>query len=152
LYLFVSYAHRDRPRVDALVSRLRQAGNDVWLDSDLVGGRPWWDQVLDELRSCDAVLAVLSRAAIRSQACRSERAYAAQLGKAILPVAIESMPAGLFPADMAQVRVIDYTQPDEIAAFKLVSAIFALREPGSWPDPLPVGPSFIKRLQRFRTG
>ena len=128
MYLFVSYAHRDRPRVDALVSRLRQAGNEVWLDSDLVGGRPWWDQVLDELRSCDAVLAVLSRASISSRACCSEREYAAQLGKSILPVALEPMPAGLFPADIAEVQVIDYTQPDETAAFKLVSAIFALRD------------------------
>lgn len=133
MYLFVSYAHRDRPRVDALVSRLRQAGNEVWLDSDLVGGRPWWDQVLDELRSCDAVLAVLSRASISSRACCSEREYAAQLGKSILPVALEPMPAALFPADIAQVQVIDYTRPDEIAAFKLVTAIFALREPGSLP-------------------
>jgi len=144
LYLFVSYAHRDRPRVDALVSRLRQAGNKVWLDSDLVGGRPWWDQVLDELRSCDAVLAVLSRASISSQACRSEREYAAQLGKSILPVALEPMPAGLFPADIAQVQVIDYTQPDETAAFKLVSAIFALREPRTSADPLPV-PALYRR-------
>src|SRR5271165_312279 len=97
--LFFSYARPDRPRVESLVTPLRQAGIDVWLDSDLVGGWPWWDKILGQLRSCDAVLAAVSRASIKSQACRAEREYAAQLGKPVLPIALEHMPAGLFPAD-----------------------------------------------------
>ena len=81
MQLFFSYARPDRLRVDSLVTRLRQAGIEIWLDSDLVGGWPWWDKILGQLRSCDAVLASVSRASANSQACRAEREYAAKLGK-----------------------------------------------------------------------
>ena len=140
MQLFLSYARPDRPRVDTLVTRLRQAGIDVWLDSDLVGGWPWWDKILGQIRSCDVVLAAVSRASVNSQACRSERSYAEQLGKPILPVKLESMPAGLFPEDIARIQVIDYSQPDDAAAFKLAGAIFAQPRPGPLPNPLPVPP------------
>ena len=43
--LFVSYARPDQSRVDTLVTGLRQAGIEVWLDSDLVGGWSWWDKI-----------------------------------------------------------------------------------------------------------
>jgi TIR domain len=81
MQLFFSYARLDRLRVDSLVTRLRQAGIEIWLDSDLVGGWPWWDKILGQLGSCDAVLAAVSRASTNSQASRAEREYAAQLGK-----------------------------------------------------------------------
>jgi hypothetical protein len=138
--LFVSCARPDRLRVDSLVTRLRQAGIEIWLDSDLVGGWPWWDKILGQLRSCDAVLASVSRASANSQACRAEREYAAKLGKPILPIALEHMPAGLFPADIARLQIIDYTQPDEAAAFRLATAIFALPKPKPLPSPLPPPP------------
>ena len=141
MQLFFSYARPDRLRVDSLVTRLRQAGIEIWLDGDLVGGWPWWDKILGQLRSCDAVLAAVSRASTTSQACRSEREYAAQLGKPILPIALEHMPAGLFPADIARLQIIDYTQPDETAAFRLSAAIFAMPKPRALPSPLPAPPA-----------
>ena len=81
-------------------------------------------------------MAAVSRASIDSEACRSEREYAAQLGKPILPIALEHLPAGLFPVDIARIQVIDYTQPDGAGAFKLACAIFALPKPEGLPDPL----------------
>jgi hypothetical protein len=134
--LFFSYARPDRPRADLLVTRLRQAGIEVWLDSDLIGGWPWWDKILGQLRSCDAVLAAVSRASIGSPACRAERAYAIQLGKPVLPIALERVPAALFPADIASIQVIDYTEPDESAAFRLAGAIYSL--PAAKPLPVPI--------------
>jgi len=86
MQLFVSYARPDWLRAESLAVQLRQAGIEVWLDSDLVGGQRWWDRILGQLRSCDAVVAALSKASIRSQACRSEREYAIQLGKPVLPI------------------------------------------------------------------
>src|SRR4249920_330741 len=125
MQLFFSYARPDRSRVDSLVIQLRQAtGIEIWLDSDLVGGWPWWDKILGQLRSCDAVLAAVSRASVNSQACRAERDYATKLGKPILPVAVEHMPAGLIPSDVARLQIIDYTRPDETSAFRLAAAIF----------------------------
>jgi len=138
--LFVSYARLDRLPVETLAIRLRQVGADVWLDSDLVGGQAWWDRILSHLRSCDAVVAVMSRAAIKSQTCRSEREYATRLGKSILPIVIEPMSAEMFPADIARMQFIDYTRPDDAAAFRLAGAIFALPNPRPLPAPLPAPP------------
>ena len=135
--LFVSYARPDRRQVSTLVEQLRQAGIGVWLDSDLAGGQPWWDKILGQLKSCDDVLAAVSRAAVNSQACRFEREYAVGLGKPVLPITLESMPAGLFPQDIARIQVIDYSQPSDAAAFKLAGAIFALPRPAPLPSPLP---------------
>jgi hypothetical protein len=140
MLLFFSYARPDRPRVESLVTRLRQAQIDVWLDSDLVGGWPWWDKILGQIRSCDVVVAAVSRASIDSEACRSERDYAARLGKPILPLALERVPPGLFPVDIARLQVIDYIRPDETAALKLARAIFAYPEGKALPNPLPAQP------------
>jgi hypothetical protein len=142
MQLFFSYARPDRSRVDSLVIKLRQAtGIEIWLDSDLVGGWPWWDKILGQLRSCDAVLAAVSRASVNSQACRAERDYATKLGKPILPVAVEHMPAGLIPGDVARLQIIDYTRPDETSAFRLAAAIFSLPKPKALPNPLPAPPA-----------
>jgi TIR domain len=138
--LFVSYARPDRARTESLTLRLRQAGIEVWLDSDLVGGQEWWDRILDQLRSCDAVLVGVSKAAIKSQACRSEREYAAMLGKPLLPLTLEAMNSELLPADLAQIRTIDYSQPSEGAAFELIGAILALPRAMALPNPLPAAP------------
>src|SRR5262245_16999263 len=64
--LFFSYARPDRQRADSLAQRLRQAGNEVWLDTELTGGQVWWDKILDQVRSCDALVMVVSRASIKS--------------------------------------------------------------------------------------
>jgi outer membrane protein assembly factor BamB len=140
MQLFVSYARTDRPKAESLAQRLRQAGITVWLDTDLIGGQEWWDRILDQLRSCDAVVAAVSKASIKSQACRAEREYATKLGKPILPLTLEPMGSRMMPADIAPIQAIDYSHPDEIVAFRLISAIFALPKPKGLPDPLPRPP------------
>jgi TIR domain len=140
MQLFISYARPDRSRAESLTLRLRQAGITVWLDSDLVGGQAWWDRILDQLRTCDAVVAAVSQASINSQACRSEREYATKLGKPILPLTLEPISYELLPQDIARIQVIDYSEPGEEAAFGLVGAILGLPKPGPLPEPLPDDP------------
>ncbi len=140
LQLFISYARPDRPNVDPLAQRLRQAGNSVWLDTDLSGGQVWWDKILDQLRQCDALLAIVSRASLKSQACTIERQYAMRLGKPVLPLAIDSLDSAVLPSDIARLQIIDYSRPDEAAAFKLVGAIMRLPPPQPLPRPLPRPP------------
>lgn len=140
MQLFISYARPDRTRAESLTLRLRQAGITVWLDSDLVGGQTWWDRILDQLRSCDAVVVAVSMASIKSQACRSEREYAALLGKPILPLTLEAMSSLMLPPDIARIQTIDYSQPSEAAAFELIGAILALPKTEELPDPLPEAP------------
>lgn len=130
--LFVSYARTDRPKVDRLAQRLRQVGNDVWLDVDLVGGQVWWDNILHQIRESDAFIAIVSRSSLKSQACQIERRYAAQLGKPILPLTIEPLSAGTLPSDISRLQIVDYSQPDEDTAYTLIGAIVRL------PPPTPV--------------
>jgi nucleotide-binding universal stress UspA family protein len=139
--LFFSYARPDRERADSLAQRLRQAGNEVWLDTELTGGQVWWDKILDQVRSCDALVMIVSRASIKSEACMHERGYATMLGKAVLPVAVEQIRAELLPPDIARLQVIDYSQPSETAAFALIGSVMNLPPPPPLPRPLPARPS-----------
>jgi hypothetical protein len=138
--LFVSYARADRHRIEPLVTQLRQPGIEVWLDNDLGGGQAWWDRVLAQLRSCDAVLAAISKDSLRLESCHSERAYAAKLGKTILPVVLETITLNLVPPDLVRLQMIDYSRPGESAAFQLIGALLRLPTGVPLPDPLPAPP------------
>jgi hypothetical protein len=138
--LFVSYARTDRPKVDPLAQRLRQVGNDVWLDIDLVGGQVWWDNILRQIRESDAFIAIVSRSSLKSQACLIERQYAARLGKPILPLTIEPLSAGTLSSDISRLQIVDYSRPDENSAYALIGAIVRLPTPPPLPVPLPEPP------------
>lgn len=113
---------------------------DVWLDSELAGGQVWWDKILYQIRSCDVLIAAVSKDSLNSDACRRERSYAASLGKSVLPLAIETVPTALLPSDIARLQIIDYTQPGDAAAFQLVGAVLSLPPMQPLPSPLPVPP------------
>jgi uncharacterized membrane protein len=137
---FVSYARADLHKVDPLAQRLRQAGNDVWLDIGLVGGQPWWDNILQQIREADAFIAIVSGSSLKSEACRIERQYAARLGKPILPLAIEELSAGRLPSDISRLQIVDCSRLDENTAYALMAAIMQLPAFTPLPDPLPEPP------------
>jgi hypothetical protein len=138
--LFVSYARTDRLKVDSLAQRLRQLGNDAWLDIDLVGGQVWWDNILHQIRESDAFITIVSRSSLKSLACQIERQYAVRLGKPILPLTIEPLSAGMLPSDISRLQIVDYSEPDEDTAYKLIGAIVRLPTPPPLPVPLPEPP------------
>jgi hypothetical protein len=63
-----------------------------------------------------------------------------ELGKPILPLAIEKVDPELLPTALAQLQVIDYSRPDEEAAWKLLGAINQFPQQSPLPDPLPAPP------------
>lgn len=138
--LFISYARADRPRAAALAEQLKQAGNVVWLDSDLRVGQAWWDKILDRIRSCDAVVVGVSQAALTSVACRREREYAMQLGKSVLPLTFEPINTVPLPTDIARLQAYDYSQPDANSGFVVMGALSALPAAPPLPNPLPSPP------------
>jgi hypothetical protein len=77
---------------------------------------------------------------MKSEACKVERQYANSLGKPILPLTIESADFATLPPDIAPLQVIDYSQPSEANAFKLIGAIMRLPPPNPLPNPLPEPP------------
>jgi hypothetical protein len=50
-------------------------GYDTWVDTELRGGQDWWEEVLRRIANSDVFIAVISRAALTSTACRREYAF-----------------------------------------------------------------------------
>jgi hypothetical protein len=139
--IFVSYARADLDKVHQVVEGLRLLGRDVWIDESLVGGQAWWDAILARIRECDVFVQAISPSATKSEACASERQYAAALGKPILPVTLEAMPAALLPSDLAVLQFVDYTdEAPERRAFRLAAALEGLPPAPPLPDQLPPPP------------
>jgi len=90
LQLFCSYAREDREGVRALLDGVRHLRHQVWVDERLSGGQAWWDEILAQLRKCDAMLIAVSPALLESQA--SALAGAALVPGALGPVPLQRLP------------------------------------------------------------
>jgi hypothetical protein len=137
--VFVSYSRQDKPKVDGLVQVLSGLGHQVWLDEALRGGQSWWDEILREVSACDAFLAAVSASSLNSVACQRERAYADDLGKPVLPVAVDRLTQAL-PRGLSVLQVVDYASPSVESAVKLFRALAGLPHCPPLPDPLPPKP------------
>ena len=74
--LFVSYSSKDEAPVRELVSDLERARQSVWLDQELRGGDPWWQDILKQIRECRVfVFALSKRSADRRGADGHARRY-----------------------------------------------------------------------------
>jgi WD40 repeat protein len=85
--IFISHATADKVLADRVAESVRQAGHSIFLDSDredgIAPGAPWQRTLLRELRICDAVVFLNSKAGQSSVWCHSELVVAADLGKQI---------------------------------------------------------------------
>lgn len=147
--IFVSYAKADegRPEFLALLSDLERLRHKVWHDTMLTGGQPWWQRILQEIRDCSLFVMAGSTSWKTSEACRSEREYAAAVRRPMLCVEIDSIESAL-PASLATSQVVNYTQRAKSAQTG-TDCLFALREAldaisieeaPPLPEPLPPTP------------
>ncbi|HET7015530.1 MAG TPA: TIR domain-containing protein [Streptosporangiaceae bacterium] len=83
--IFVSHASADNVLAGHVADGLRRAGHGIFLDSDhaegIAPGAVWQRTLLHELRICDAVVFLNSKAAQVSMWCHSELVVAIDLGK-----------------------------------------------------------------------
>jgi TIR domain len=70
--VFISYARQNKPDVEELVEHLQVLGCETWHDSSLHGGQDWWEEILRRIADCDTFIAIISRDALSSTACRRE--------------------------------------------------------------------------------
>lgn len=89
--VFVSYAHRDRQAVDALVERLKSASYSVWYDPQAGLGSKFGFEINARLAIADCVVVVWSTAAIKSWWVWAEAAKGHARGVLV--------PAALCPSD-----------------------------------------------------
>lgn len=139
--VFVSYSRNNLDVVTQLVNDVQAVGIDSWHDQTLTGGRRWWDAILFNIRESDIFICALSPQYWESEACKSELAYAGQLGKAILPVLVaDGINLNLLPAPLNEIQVTDYRGRDKSAAFALIRCIHTAPNNPPMPDPLPAPP------------
>jgi hypothetical protein len=140
--VFISYARQNKPDIEQLVEHLRVLGCDTWHDSSLRGGQDWWEEILGRIADCDTFIAIISRDALSSTACRREFDWAESLNKPVLPVAVEPPPKAL-PRRFSRRQIIDYSEREsrDGAALTLGGGLATLPSAPPLPDPPPEPPA-----------
>jgi hypothetical protein len=67
--------------------------------------------------------------------------YARQLGKPLIPVAIEPIDPEMLPPELATLQLIEFTTAGQESAFKLAGALATVPEAPPLPVPLPAPPA-----------
>ena len=139
--VFLSYSRHNADVVTKLVHDLQAAGIDIWYDQTLTGGQRWWDNILENIGSCDVFILALSPESWQSEACKSELQYVTKLGKTILPVLIsDGININLLPAPLNQIQITDCRRGDSESVLSLIKSIYSASAAPPLPDPLPVPP------------
>ena len=161
--VFVSHAQRnaESEELAGLLRDLNRLSASVWIDQDLTGGQPWWDQILEQIRVCDVFIFVVTNESSQSRPCAAEVNWAVANKRSILPVKIAEVPEWRVREPIASSQIIDYTRRGE-AGDAAIDCLLALRgavdrlsslETGPAPDPAPPAPevpfSTLRRLQPF---
>lgn len=147
--IFISYSRRIH-EVRQLADMLKSLGYEVWFDTELTGtgGQRWWDNILEQIRTCDLFIFALSAEALDSEACRREYTYAAQLNKNIFPILISQNAARrALPKELAQIQWVELDSPH---AMDEIQASVEKLHPFPLPDDLPLPPSApLKRIHEL---
>jgi TIR domain-containing protein len=139
--MFVSYSREDQGLVRRLVEDIEALGHTPWFDEELSGGQVWWDEVLNQIRTCDVFVLAVSPATISSTACKREYGYADAVGKPILPVVVtEGISTNLLPPALSKIQLVPYLRPDRGEALRLARAVSSLPPARPLPNPLPPPP------------
>ncbi len=86
--LFLSYAREDATIAERLARTLERSGHDVWWDRELHGGASFGSEIERQLKECDVVIVLWSRAGVQSSWVRDEAAIGRDAGK-LLPISVD---------------------------------------------------------------
>jgi hypothetical protein len=139
--VFISYSRQSKATAMTLAQDIEALGLTAWLDQEISGGRSWWEQILENVRSCDVFVFLLDQGSLKSLACKREYEYAAALGKSILPILVtDGVNPNVLPPALSEIQYVDYRVPDRQAALHLANALNTIPTSGPLPDPLPDPP------------
>ena len=139
--VFISYAREDQDALNDIRAGISALHHEAWVDSNLDGGQAWWDVILEQIRSCDAMILVVSPSLIDSEAATRERDYARRLRKPLIPLVVKAVRSDLLPPDIATLQFIDYTNRTPLTGAQLANALFSIPPDAALPDPLPDPPA-----------
>jgi hypothetical protein len=135
--VFVSYASGDRECAGRLHQWLVAEGHEVFLDRDvrdgIAVGEEWEQRLHERLRWADAVVCVVTSAAVRSTWCLVEVGIALSRGSRVLPVRAEQ---GADHPLLRSAQYADLTVDSTAARAALVEALRRVDAAGGlgWPD------------------
>lgn len=87
----ISYKTANRAIADEIYTALESAGLTPWMDyRGIEPGERWRDELLKQVRTCSAFVALLTPEYVQSEHCRMELFIARSRGCAILPVMLEN--------------------------------------------------------------
>jgi adenylate cyclase len=101
--VFISYARPTASIAARVADALRAAGRSVWLDEQLTAHRAYADEIAEQLDLAQAVIAIWSEAAVKSQWVRSE-AERARLKHKLVQLRVDS---AQLPMPFDQIQCID---------------------------------------------
>lgn len=132
--LFISYSHRNRRLVqDNLLPILRDCGHEIWRDEDdLRVGDNWQDELLNAIKTADAMVLAISPKWLKSPWCQWEYVTAIENGIQVIPVMLvrtklPTMYQHLQYADFASIRKNQLAK-DKFCADLLQKAIKIAKE------------------------
>lgn len=92
-YIFISYSHKDIPKVMPIIQIMKRDGYRVWYDRDITPGQKWDWYLEGVLSHCDIFIAFLSHSYWKSGPCKEEISYACNLPQfesdGIIPVCLD---------------------------------------------------------------
>ena len=103
--LFLSYAHADAKRAEALAAALGARGYTVWWDTMIEGGASFAKSIREALEAADAVIVLWSKTSIESDWVADEAAQGRDR-KRLVPVSLDG---SLPPLGFRQYQTIDLT-------------------------------------------
>jgi hypothetical protein len=139
--LFISHSTLDDAFVDLMVDKLKGAGFTTWIDHrDILYGEIWSQAIETALSEANAMILVLSEAAIKSYSVEAEwESYLGQ--KIIFPILLGISPARM-PVRLRLIQAQVYDQKKARAWHDLINAIRATLEKKS--DAIPPRPMVIE--------
>jgi hypothetical protein len=138
--LFASYSSIDRDKIDPLLGDLRALGYDVWFDEQLSGGQVWWNEILAQIRACEAFLILVTPASVDSEACLAELDYALALQRPVIPIELVPMNNAVLPSALSTHQIVSYTTGAKAETMALTRALSRADTGRPLPDPEPPAP------------
>lgn len=88
--IFISYSHRNRDTCAQIAGLLEKDPRfDVWYDKGLIPGEVYRKKIVDEIKSTDYFIVLISNASVKSEWVLDEVEFAKKIHKKILPLWIE---------------------------------------------------------------
>lgn len=111
--VFLSYSHHDKPYARDIAERLEKKGLTCFFAEKIDAGKPFADEIRNNLRLCNEVFILISANAIRSKWIFAEYGAGWALHKHISPILLGVSP-GLLPDILKPWQTKDYLQIEEV--------------------------------------